>query len=58
MDINPVDDLPDPGENELLAWVYDHVHSVYAEHWSNLYDRCPENSISIAIKTCYTKKLN
>lgn len=50
---NPVDDLPDPEDDELLAWVYNHVHALYAEHWSKLYDRLPNKAVSLTILLTY-----
>ena len=53
MGIDPTEDLPEPEDDELLSWVYNHVHAVYAEHWSRLYDCCPDNAISIAVLLTY-----
>jgi hypothetical protein len=50
---NPVDDLPNPEDDKLLMWVYNHVHAIYAEHWSKLYDRTPDKAISLSILLTY-----
>lgn len=50
----PKETLPQVGgEDELFNWIYQHVHANFAEHWSQLYDRCPSTSVSVAIMLTY-----
>lgn len=47
-----LDNLPDPSD-PVYGWIYSNVHATYAEHFSDLYDECPDGSISLAVALTY-----